>query len=115
MKKYSEFKPSQHDCAGLGLVDQQDWLVAPCSTSRDADTLQEANWLEQKARLEACADDESFEIHRFGHWACGWFEIAIVKPNSVAYDACVIIEQMLENYCILSENRFTELGGYGTE
>jgi hypothetical protein len=106
MQTYNNFAPSGFDPKGLGLEDRQDWLVAPCAVNRDSDILSEVNWEVQEREISAAGED--FEIHRFGHWACGWFEIMIVKPNSDCANVAEELEECLENYPILDENEFCD-------
>ena len=53
---------------------------------------------------DGCAD---VEVHRFGHWACGWFEIVLIRPDSDAHIKALEIQSKLEDYPILSENDFS--------
>jgi len=100
MKRYSDWAPSGHDTRGLGLDDRQDWYVAPCTLNRDSKVWEESNWHAQEKRL----GDDDVEVHRFGHWACGWFEIVLVAPDSFAYEEALRIEQDLEIYPLLDED-----------
>lgn len=97
MQAYSEFKPTPWDGAGRFLHDKQDWLVVPVGRNRDSSSSERRRFdrLESAlARVDAAS--ESHEIHRFGHWACGWFEIAIVKPGSVSERAAKRFRQRRE-------------------
>ena len=115
MRPYSEFAPTGCDLRGLNahrMADGNggDWLVAPCTTDRDADALQRSNWAvmtEELDRLDPdCADHET---HSFGHWACGWFEIAIVRPGSKCAETCEAFESALSDYPVLSDDHFSDL------
>jgi len=48
-------------------------------------------------------ESDTVEVHRFGHWGPGWYEIIIVHPDSpqakIAYD----IARSLEDYPLLDE------------
>ena len=110
MRTYSEFRPSSHDTAGLGLADRQDWLVHPCVANRDADVLTESNFESAKRELDMADPDGSHhEVHRFGHWACGWFEIILVRPtaNAALYRASQHVDA-LDNYPILDEDDYSD-------
>lgn len=115
MKKYSEWRPSGFDTAGLGLEDRQDWLVAPVAQNRDSDALERSNFrvvvrdLQKLDERDRETGEESFEIHRFGHWACGWFEIILVQPGSEAEKCCNDWEAALADYPIADESDFSEL------
>jgi len=111
MKTYSEFRPSQFDTKGLGLEDRQDWLVASVAQNRDSDVLTRCNFAVARDMLiTASGDDESdVEVHRFGHWANGWFEIILVRPGSAAAGAAEEIEAALADYPVLDENKFSDM------
>lgn len=108
MIKYSKFQPTQFDQKGLGLDDQQDWLVCPCSTNRDADLLTRANW-ESQIEVLRKFDSDDWEIHRFGHWGPGWFEIVIVKPDTDAAKEMQNIENGLADYPLIDDCKYSEL------
>ena len=107
MKTYAEFQPTGFDPKGLALDDKQNWIVVSCGTNRDADCLTRSNFI---AALEILGgESEDVEVHRFGHWACGWFEIIIVRPDSPAAKEAEEIEAALENYPVLDDTAFSEL------
>lgn len=106
MKTYKEYSPTEFDTKGLNLPDQQDWLVLPVIRTRDSDALEESNF---RAVLSIIPEGENTEIHRFNHWACGWFEIIIVKPNTKEHEEAIKIEERLENYPVLDEFLWSEL------
>jgi len=43
------------------------------------------------------------EVHRFGHWACGWFEIILVRPGTNAAKKAEEIEARLVVCLFLDE------------
>ena len=97
--RYAEYAPTPYDHRGLGLDDRQDWLVAPCSVTRDSDTLDRANWEAQEQILVDVG--ATYETHSFGHWACGWFELILVAPE---YEAVVeSLRDALANYPVLDD------------
>lgn len=104
MQRYRDFAPTPMDPAGLALPDHQEWLVAPCTLSRDSAVLEESNWYAQLEMLGG--ESETVEIHRFGHWACGWFEIVLVHPDRAL--ELEDIEAALHNYPILDEMDLSE-------
>lgn len=107
MKRYSEFRPTAFDCRGLGLSNQQDWLVAPCGVNRDSDALTRSNF---RACLKALGgQSESVEVHRFSHWGPGWFELILIDPaNTEAVKTGEEIESALANYPVLDEEDFSQ-------
>lgn len=99
MQTYSEFAPTQFDVSGAFLPDRQDWLVAPVSRTRDSEPLEESNFA---VALELLGDN--VEVHCFNHWACGWFEIIIIRPDTPEIIIAEGIESKLEDYPILDED-----------
>lgn len=108
MQTYSKFRPSGFDCAGLGCDDQQDWLVAPVAVNRDSDCLQRSNWAVVTEDIQKAGDDDC-QIHRFGHWANGWFEIMLVRPESEAAKVAELWENALSEYPVASDDHFSDL------
>lgn len=116
LPKYSEWSPTQFDRRGLGCDDRQDWLVAPCSQTRDSDALDRSNFAVMSERLrqaDTCAseseDYSDHEVHRFGHWGPGWFEIVLVRPGSVCHVAALEMAAALADSPVLCEEHFGEL------
>ena len=107
MQTLREFKPTSYDRSGAtfaSLLDQLDWLVLPVTRNRDSGLLPQSNWACVDSSLENL---EEWEIVRFSHWACGWFEIIIVKPNSKAHQLASEIAERLENYPVLDEDDYS--------
>lgn len=107
MKSYRDWAPTPFDVKGLNCEDRQNWLVAPCSQNRDSCALARSNFEAQIKRLGG--ESATVEVHRFGHWACGWLEIVIVKPESKAAEECDRIESELEDYPVLDEDHYSSL------
>ena len=110
MKCYKDWAPSAHDMRGLGLEDRQAWFVAPLIHTRDSDVLEQSNWHAFRCEMER-ADPEGvdWEEHSFNHWACGWFEIVLLRPDTAAATAAEEIEDRLVNvYPILDEDDHSE-------
>ena len=84
---------------GKDLVD----AVMVISQSRDSDTLELSNFATAFEMLggEEIAD---LEIHRMGHWACGWVETITVNPKNIELlTKAWEIKQALENYPVLDD------------
>ncbi len=107
MKIYNEFQPTGFDPKGYLLSDQQNWFVLPCGQNRDSNCLDRSNF---KVALEKLGgESENVEVHRFGHWAYGWFEIIIINPESKQVQIACDIENQLEQYPILDDMDYSEL------
>jgi hypothetical protein len=113
MITYSEFRPMACDHKGVGLEDRQHWLVAPVSRNRDSSVLQESNWnvvtdaLNKLDRWEEADDEPEVEIHRFSHWACGWVEVCLIRPDTPAAAEAERFESALADYPIASDEAFS--------
>lgn len=108
MIPYSKFRPTQFDTAGLALDDRQDWLVCPVGKNRDSDCLERANFYSLGSEIKKLdPEGNDHEEHSFNHWACGHFEILVVRPNSACAKAATDAEERLEEYPILDENLFS--------
>lgn len=104
MKTYKEFQPTGFDCKGLGLSKRQDWLVLPCSRTRDSGTRAESNFVVAQRILDDTKAE--YEVHRFGHWGPGWFEIILVHPDHA--QAAEEIQGCLEQYPLLDDSDHSE-------
>ena len=106
METYAEFRPTGFDPRGLALDDQQNWLVVPVSQTRDSGPLDRSNFA---AALAGLGDEgPTVEVHRFGHWACGWFEIIIIDPlDTTALKIAEDIERALMDYPVLDDEDYS--------
>ena len=84
----------------MGETPEADLYVV-LGRNRDSDLLSESNWECALKRLGG--ESETVEIHRFGHWACGWLEYLCVREKSKEYDEALKIEDELEGYPVLDE------------
>ena len=107
MITYSEFRPTPFDAKGLGCDYRQDWLVAPVSQTRDSDALDRSNFETMQRILDDAGGD--YEVHRFGHWGPGWFEIILVEPGTKCASEAEECEGALANYPVLDDENFCEL------
>jgi hypothetical protein len=92
VKPYKAFRPTVYDHAGLEAVGQ----------NRDSKPLEQSNFAVALELLGG--ESETVEVHRFGHWGPGWFEIILIDPG--AADKIAIaqeIEERMENYPVLDE------------
>lgn len=94
MQTYSKYSPTGFDSSGAFLPDRQEWLVV-------SGPFAESNFA---AALDLLGGEgEDVEVHRFGHWGPGWFEIVIVRPGSKSEEVGNDIEARLEDYPLLDD------------
>lgn len=113
LQKYKDYAPTGFDIKGMPIrdseVDMDEWLVGPCGQNRDSDALVRANFDSFKeAMTEADPEGNDYFICSFGHWACGWFEIVLVKPDTKAHLVAQECAAALENYPVLDDQKFSE-------
>lgn len=108
LKTYAKWKPTQYDCAGLGLEDRQDWYVGPCIMTRDSDALERSNWDSLITILDAHDTGEDYEVHRFGHWGPGWFAIVLLRPDTRCALAAAEGACALAGYPVLDDEKHSE-------
>ena len=104
MRTFADWAPTPFDPAGGTLPDKQDWLTGPTRT-RDSNTLDESNFHATLDQLGG--ESRTVEIHRFGHWACGWCEVIMVAPNSDAARTLEKIANQLSRYPVLDERDYS--------
>lgn len=107
MQRYKDHRPTEFDRKGAFLHEQGEWLVVPVIQTRDSRSLERSNFETALAMLGD--ESETVEVHRFGHWGPGWYEIIIVNPDDK--DKVKIakeIEAKLEGYPVLDEDDFSE-------
>jgi len=108
LQTYREYSPTTFDRKGLNCPDHQSWLVAPVILTRDSNTLEECNYEVAEAQLaEADPHGADHTELSFGHWACGWFRIMLVKPGTQAAKTALNLKCMLEEYPILCEDAYS--------
>jgi hypothetical protein len=83
-----------------------EWLVLPCGRNRDSDCGTESNFA--VARKMLGGEGDNVQTHRFGHWACGWYELIVVRPDTDQARIAGEIEESLDGYPILDENDWSE-------
>ena len=106
LEPYSDHRPTVYDVKGLALPDQQDWLVVPVSQTRDSEHLEKSNFDTACAWISDAANpkESQYEVHGFNHWACGWYEIILVKPNTPCHSVARNICEQLNGYPVLDES-----------
>lgn len=108
MIKYRDWAPTPFDQKGVGALDRQDWyVVTGIILTRDGGDIDTHNF-EQAAKMLQVAGDEHWATLSFNHWACGWYNIIVVEPNTQAQRIAEDIEEALEQHPILNEEEFIE-------
>lgn len=97
-----------------GSFERADWVVS-VGRNRDSDTLAESNFSVALERLGG--ESKNVEVCRFGHWACGWFELIMINPKSLKHVKIALeIHESLERYPVLDEfDYFDRENEYHTE
>lgn len=76
--------------------------------SRDSDLMDRCNFASALAELGG--ESDTVQVHRMGHWACGWFEVIAVDPSDEkALATAYAIKKSLEDYPILDESSYYEM------
>lgn len=109
MKRLSEVAahPSAFDTASnyTGTpFSELDHLYVVLTRNRDSDLLTESNWYCALKTLGG--ESGSVVIHRFRHWAYGWWEALCVTEERKA-EGQAIVDRM-ENYPILDEDDYSD-------
>lgn len=86
LDRWSPDGPTVFDsAANYSGADLSACYVAPVSVNRDTgDPVTISNWRAVTAELEPLIEHEQSGIHRFGHWACGWYELFLIHPSDSA-------------------------------
>jgi hypothetical protein len=106
LSTYGAWAPTPFDRAGYGAdAERASWLVSPCFLNRDSGPLERANWKAALAELERVDPSaEGYEVDGFGHWACGWFDVVLARPNTAAAAALQRLADRLEVYPSLDDH-----------
>ena len=110
MQKLSDLikEPGRFDSLDnyMGEIPEDKWHVV-LTRSRDSDILTESNWTVALEQLGG--EGDNVEIHRFGHWACGWWEALCVSKDSDVWETAKEIHDSLSDYPVLNEEHFCEM------
>jgi hypothetical protein len=112
MRTFAEYR-NQRDFGCTVEIEADAWLVVPIGHNRDSDTLSESNWayvlcaLESYPSGEASEEDSQWHVLNFNHWACGWVDCLIVRPDSDALYCIDGILARLESYPALDDEDFS--------
>jgi len=110
MKKLEEVikNPSGFDSLANYMGDTEFGdLYVVLTRSRDSGTLEESNF---RSALQLLGDEgDNVVIHRFGHWACGWWEALTVRGGTKEYVIAENILKNLETYPVVDEQDYSDL------
>jgi hypothetical protein len=81
-------------------------LLCVVTRNRDANCLTESNFA--CALRELGGEGENVEVHRFGHWACGWWEALAVRAGTPEADKAEGIAKRLADYPVLDEEDWSQ-------
>jgi hypothetical protein len=106
LQRYREWSPTSFDRAGLNGEQNgiADYLVMPTMRSRDSEAIELSNFEVALDRLGG--ESEKVQVHQFGHWACGWFEIILVHPDRAPVAQNIVDE--LESYPVLDDDHHSQ-------
>jgi len=107
LRQWKDFRPTPVD-THYRMDERENYYMAPVLLTRDSGLLDQANWEAMVAILnsEQC---QEYEIHRFGHWLTGWFEVVLVPPDSKDHHVCINIAEKLQDYPILDEDKYSQM------
>jgi hypothetical protein len=100
-QRFSDFRPTSFDPKGIGVEpNRENWLVLPWSITRDSGPYTQSNFY---SALEALGgESDTVEVHRFGHWGPGWFEIIIIHPSRE--DEAQELADAYDEYSVLDDD-----------
>jgi hypothetical protein len=113
MQTFYDYR-TKAEAFGTIIDNMDDWLVLDIMRHRDSDCLTESNWRVAIKKLggetyDSEEDTGDVSIVRFGHWAVGWVEHILVRPNSPAHNIAIKLEEKLNDYPILDDDDFSNL------
>jgi len=107
LPRYDSWAPTAFDSAGAFLDDRDDWRVMPVMQTRDSGPYDVSNFETAQKILDDSKAD--YEVHRFGHWGPGWFEIILIDPSSAhSMTAAGEIVCSLADYPVLDEDDLSD-------
>jgi len=102
LEVYKDHVPTVFDSHICSELDG--FYIAPCSQSRDSDTLTRVNFQVCQDSILRASQHEDTEVHRFGHWAFGWYELLLIHPDDTeALKVACELSASLEQYGCLDD------------
>lgn len=95
---------------GCARHEHANWHIGPVGHSRDSSPEEESNWQVTLAAFDSVdPDHKHHEVHKFGHWACGWIEEVAYDPGANIASLAAELRERLESYPILDERHLAYL------
>lgn len=102
LPRYKDFRPTGFD--RHIEVDEIENYVVVYQRNRDSSILENCNF---ESILDSFGgESEQVQVHRFGHWGCGWFELLLVHPalgKEAAEVACA-----MDGYPVFDEMAYSQ-------
>lgn len=103
--KFESFRPTPFD-GHISIDDREHWYMMPVSQTRDSGPLDRSNFRSFLAGLGG--EGEFVEVHRFGHWGPGWFEIILVDPSATdILETALDMARGLEDYPVMDDEDYS--------
>jgi hypothetical protein len=83
-----------------GEIPGDEWLCL-LTRNRDSDLLTESNF--ECALNQLGGESNNIEVHRFKHWACGWWEALAVRAGTPEAETAAAIRESLDDYPVLDD------------
>ena len=91
----------------MGETEFGEWRCL-LTQNRDSGTVTRSNFISAMNELDG-EDSLNVKILRFGHWACGWWEMIAVKHNTREHLEALDIEKRMKDYPVVNEDHLSEL------
>lgn len=88
-----------------GDIPGDEWLCVLTRT-RDSEILTDSNF--ERILADLGGEGENVEVHRFGHWACGWWEALAVRAGTPEAGKAGDILDDLDGYPVYDEEDYSE-------
>jgi len=110
MTQLKNWNPSNWDSRSnyMGTKEFDEYYVVYCKTRDSNSILCDSNWEILCKELHA-EENNGVEIVRFGHWACGHYDLLLVSPDSKMLNKAQEFCDSLESYPILNEDHYSNL------
>lgn len=109
-KRWSDSGPTPFDSSENYIGTQLTEYVSILGQNRDSDALTRSNFESMLEALGGENEDAGVEVHRFGHWACGWYELILIRADSVdKLELARVQLNRLDNYPVLDEYHWSQL------